>query len=142
MSRGFTVLELIVVLSLVGVVSAAGWGAARRWVDRFAVVGAREAVVGFVTRARLRAVQSGGASVVLYEAPSRMVLVAGGIRTDSLDTQATFGVRLELSGSGSSATVAFDALGIGRLANRRVTLTRGRETAAVVISSYGRITRR
>ena len=41
-----------------------------------------------------------------------------------------------------AAAIAFDALGVGRLANRSVALVRGDARATVTISAYGRVRRR
>lgn len=143
MTRGFTLLEMAVVVSLAALVLAVGLPAARRSVDRMAVVGAREALVGLVARTRSEAVGRGGARLVL-DAPdgTARVETPGGAVVDALDLGSAFGVELEMGGAATEVSLAFDGLGIGRIASRTVGLRRGGETTGIVVSSYGRVTRR
>ncbi len=64
-SSGFTLLELITVITLLGLLLGRTIPAGRRLQDRMAVIGAREAVVGLFHRARSEAVARGGATLVL-----------------------------------------------------------------------------
>lgn len=142
MTRGFTLLELVVAVALAALVLGAGLPAARRSVDRMAVVGAREALVGMVVRARSEAVARGGAVLVLDAAGATARVEAAGEVVDALDVASAFGVHLDPGGTASEVRLAFDGLGIGRIASRTVKLRRGRAEAGIVVSSYGRVSRR
>lgn len=138
--RGHTLLELSVALA----VSALGLGllvpAARRQIDRMAVLAAREAVVARIGRTVREARMAGGASLELRREGSRLWIEADGPPPDTLQLEERYGARLELSAA--SATIAFDALGIGRLANRTLAVARGAERAELIVSAYGRVRRR
>lgn len=141
MLRGFTLLELTVGLFLAGLTLAVSLPAARRALDRMAVVGAREAVVGLLTRARGEAVRRGGASLVI-DTDGLVFVEVGGQALDSVDLATRYEVTIGLSGSGERAQIPFDALGIGRFASRTVEFRRGSAVTSLIVSSYGRVTRR
>lgn len=140
--RGFTLLELITVITLLGILLGEAFPATRTLQDRMAVVGAREAVVGLFHRARMEAVARGGSMVVLTTGPAVTTLLAGGETVIRESIGADYGVELRLSGGRSSVTLAFDALGLGRVASQTLRITRGDAVTEVVVSSYGRVTRR
>jgi Tfp pilus assembly protein FimT len=140
--RGHTVIELTFVLLLVGVAAASATPAARRLRDRTAVVAAREAVVGLLAEARLAAVEQGAAAVRIASRPGRAELVAGGASLRRVDLSGDFGVTLALGGGRSEVELAYDALGLGRVASQTVSFRRGEAAAELVISSYGRVRRR
>lgn len=142
MPRGFTLLELVVAVSLAAFVLGAALPAARRSVDRMAVVGAREALVGMVVRARSEAVGRGGAVVVLDASTATVRVESAAGVVDAVDLAAGFGVELDLGGGRTEAWLGFDGLGIGRIASRTVQLRRGDAATGVVVSSYGRVSRR
>lgn len=142
MARGFTLLEMTVAVSIAALALATGIPAARRSLDRMAVVGAREALVGMLVRTRSEAVARGGATLVLDETRGTVRAEAGEVRLDSLSLSRDFGVRLDVGGSSAEARIRFDGLGIGRIASRTVWMRRGAAAAEVVISSYGRVDRR
>lgn len=137
--RGYTLVEAVAVLALIGVGASTLLPTARRWRDLTAVTGAREQLVATLVEARSLASVAGGAVVWLHTSPARAEVVAEGspVRVDLLPTD----VALFLGGRDSVA-LPFDALGIGRLTSRTVTLSRGSASTSVVISSYGRVRRR
>ena len=142
MRHGFTLLEMVVVTSLAALVLAAGIPAARRSVDRMAVVGAREGLVGLIVRTRAEARARGGAALVVDSRAgiARIESAIGSV--DSLDLGAAFGVELEAGPADRPARLDFDALGIGRVASRTIGIRRGSTRAEIVVSSYGRVSRR
>lgn len=142
MARGFTLLELVVALALSAVVLGVGLPAARRSMERMAVVGAREAMVGMIVRARSEAVTRGGATVVLDASGGTVRVETSAGVVDAVDLASAFGVRLELGASRAEARLPFDGLGIGRITSRTVEVRRGGAVAGIVVSSYGRVTRR
>lgn len=139
MRRGFTVLELCVTLLLMGVALSALLPAARRQRDRMAVLAAREAAVSLVARARREARLSGGATLRIRREGGRAWVEAAGARVDTLALEERFGVRLDLPVP--EVRLPFDALGVGRLASRNLVFLRGRDSAGVAVSAYGRVRR-
>jgi type II secretory pathway pseudopilin PulG len=140
MRSGYSLLDLTVALTLMGLGVSVLVPAARKQQDRVAVLAAREAVVAHIARARREARASGGAVVHLRRAGSRVWLEAGTAARDTLALEERFGVRMEPGAA--SATIAFDALGVGRLASRSLAFSRGEARAAVTVSAYGRVRRR
>jgi type II secretory pathway pseudopilin PulG len=139
MRSGFSILELCVALTLLGVGLSVSLPGARRQMDRMAVLAAREATVAHIERARREARVAGGAQLELRRDGSRLWIVSGGLARDTLQLEARFGVRLEVSPA--SASLPFDALGLGRVASRSLGFVRGGARAGLVVSSYGRIRR-
>ena len=140
MRTGYSLLDLTVALALMGMGSSLLLPAAHRQMERSAVLAAREALVAQVAQARREARIAGGAVLQMRRSGGRVWIEAGGqAPRDTLAIEERFGVRI-VPGA-ASATVAFDALGIGRLASRSVTFLRGQERAAVTISAYGRVRR-
>lgn len=133
---GFTLLELLVVLALITVLAAMGFPATARARDGMAVVAARDAVAGEIARARALATLHGSARVriestgIAIEAPAAVPFAVRSL--------ADLRVALSIDGAGH-AEIDFDALGLGRLANRTVRIARGEAVAGLTLSSYGRV---
>jgi len=109
--------------------------------DRMAVVGARESVVGVFHRARMEAVSRGGARVVLRASTPGVELWSGGALRSVQELGADFAVELTLSRYRGEVEVIFDPLGLGRIASQTLVFSRGRAEARLVVSSYGRVRR-
>jgi len=142
MPRGYTLIELVFVLTLLAAGASVSAPAARKWSDRAAVVMAREDVVAALLGARTMAVVSGGSTVTLVARPASFRFdtdfSVGALELAGWDSTVAMGL-----GAGSdSVTIRFDALGVGRFSSRTIRLTRAGTTASVVISSYGRVVRR
>jgi prepilin-type N-terminal cleavage/methylation domain-containing protein len=138
---GYTILELITVMALLGVVTAGSLPAARRQLDRMAVLGAREEVAGLFHQARSEAIARGSARLLLTAVPPTAELSAQGevLARASLDGE--YRVALTLSSGHTEADLAFDALGLGRVASQTLTFARGTAEVRLVVSSLGRVTR-
>lgn len=136
--RGFSLAELLVALSLLALLlsPALRGGSALR--DRWATASAREALVELVHEARSRAVERGGAVVVLDASTHIARLEAGGDSLRQLWLGSEFGVEVDL-GARDEVRLVFDAAGVGRMASRSLHLTRGGSAARLVVSTYGRI---
>ena len=137
---GVTLLELTTALALLAVALSVALppGLAAR--DRWAVHVAAGEVASVFVRARAEAPARGGVRVEAEESTSSVRLFAG----DSLLAGARpleRGVTLEIVGTATRVELTFDALGIGRIASRRIVLTRGRAADTLTVSSYGRVTR-
>ena len=138
--RGYTIVEAVTVLTLLGVGASTVAPTARRLADRAAVVSAREGVVATLLRARTAALASGGARVTFVTAPPAVLVESGGAPRHRYVPPDGVGFRL---GAGRDSTVIrFDALGLGRFANETIELARNDARAGVVVSSYGRVRRR
>ncbi len=137
---GFTLAELVGALALLSI--ALGWGLPRlrSGLDRWAVLGAREALISAVSTARATALDRGGSWLVVDVDNSR---VTWGVGSDSLGWRGLSegrGVRL-LDGPGVGTAVRFDDLGRGQVASRTFTLVKGEARGGVSLSSYGRVRR-
>jgi Tfp pilus assembly protein PilE len=138
---GTTIVELITALVVIGVLvllASTSFSNAR---DVLAVRGARDAVIAASARARAFAVAHGGASLVIDAAAGKLrITTRDRVIDESSDVTSAVGVGIELdaSHSVSSVALAYDALGIGRLASRTITLRRERAVAGVTFSAYGR----
>lgn len=137
---GYTLIELVAVLTLFGVGAASFAPTARRLSDRAAVVAVGEAVVGLYLEARTVALTHGETTITVVSRPPSVRIHVDDLllRSANLDSS----VSLRLGAGRDSSRVRFDALGLGRFASETVTLTRGDATRSIVVSSYGRIRRR
>jgi len=132
----------VVVLTLFGLSMAELLPAARRQLDRMAVLGAREEVAGLLHRARGEALARGEAEVVLTSVPPRAELIAGEDTLARTKLEESYGVTLSLSRDRSEARLRFGPLGLGRVASQTLRFRRGDAEVLLVISSFGRAARR
>ena len=138
---GTTLLEAILLLTLLGVLTAASIRGGALLRDRWAVVAARDAVASVVREARGVAVGRGGATVTLATTPPEVVLTSFGEALRRIDLGREWGVAMDLGGSMTRADLHFDAAGVGRMAARTVRVTLGGAEAVLVVSAYGRVRR-
>jgi prepilin-type N-terminal cleavage/methylation domain-containing protein len=140
MDRGFTLLEVSVVLSFVGVLAMMGAGAGRGLVDQFECRAAREEVAALIHRARGEARLHGEARVQLSQGEGGVLLLPG----DSVALRVLLpdrGCRLRIAGDRTEATLVFGPMGVGRAASTTLYLERGRARLPLVLSSHGRVRR-
>lgn len=139
-SHGTTLVELTLALGILGLLIGLAAAPISRARDVFAVRAARDAIVAASSRARAYAVHHGGAEL-------RVDAATGAITVSTRDAAVTEVSRLpaevavQVKLQGTTATVAiipYDALGIGRLANRTISLQRGSTSGGVTFSAYGR----
>ncbi len=135
---GTTLVELVTVLLVMGLLSAAGLRAIHRLESAWAVRGASIAVAGLIREARFHAVARAGARVRLSAVPAQGVLEAGGMPLRTVDLGGEFGVTLNLSGA-AEVVLVFDPAGVGRMASRTLYLRKGGAERRLVVSSYGRV---
>jgi prepilin-type N-terminal cleavage/methylation domain-containing protein len=139
---GYTLVEVVAALVLLAVALAMGGPRLRGLADRSAVLGAREALVGLVGRARMAAVVHGGASLTIRASDGEVrVRTTDGDSLPSVLLGRRFGVTLTLSRSRQATELRFDALGLGRIASETISLRRGSAEGRVVVSGYGRVRR-
>ncbi len=141
MRHGFTLLELMGVLTLLALAASLSFPVSRSVRERLSVIGAREELVGLITRARAEALRHGGSSLIVVRYPAEVRIEASGELLHRVDVGATWRTELVLSGGRPTVELRFDASGLGRMAASSVTLTRGSAVARLIISAYGRIRR-
>lgn len=137
---GFSLLELVLVLVILGGVLSAAVPPIQRVRHTYAVHGARAELAGAVAATRAAAILAGGAT--LYVDPgggAAWIESAAGARLGAdYPLAARFGVRLETD-RGLPVSVRYDALGIGRMSATTVGVRHGTAYATLIISSYGRV---
>ena len=79
--------------------------------------------------------------MIIGQNPAEARIEVDGEVLHRLDLEPTWGIELMLSGGRPWAELRFDAVGLGRMAARSVTFTRGSAVARLIISAYGRIRR-
>ncbi len=141
MRNGFTIHELAGVLALLAVAASLSFPMGWSVRERLSVMGAREELVGLIQRARGEALRQGGSSLFITRNPAEVRVEARGQILHRVDLGATWRTELVLSGGRPSVELRFDASGLGRMAARSVTFTRGSAVARLIISAYGRIRR-
>lgn len=139
---GHTLAETAVGLLLLGCLLGTALPRLRGLADGAAVAGAREEVVAALSATRAAALARGGAVLVVDAGDGRLTLRSGPDSLLEVLLSARYGVEIELARGRTRAELAFDALGLGRVAGESVLLTRGDAGAGLVISGYGRVRRR
>jgi len=140
--RGYTLIELVAVLTLFAVGASAFAPTARRLADLAAVSAAREEVVALLREARAVAIASGSGTVTLAAQPPTARVESRGVTLRSIDLGSGREVSVTLGSGRDSVSLAFNGLGLGRFANQTIVLSRGGVSASVIVSSYGRVRRR
>lgn len=142
MSRGYSLVETIMVVAIFSMTVASLAPAARRYRDSSAVVAARESVVGLIAEARVRALGTGGVIVHLGGDPVQAWVTQNDSIVRVLALGRDLGVTLALGRGRTEARLAYDALALGRVASETLTFRRGDAESSVVVSGYGRVRRR
>ena len=129
-------------MTLLGLALGEALPAGKRLLDRMAVLGAREAAIGLFHRVRMKAVAEGGARLVVEISPPAMRIVVGESFVGSEELVFDEGVELALSRNRPAVEFTFDAMGLGRVASQTLRFSRGSAQAELVVSSFGRVTRK
>jgi len=141
MSRGYSLVEAIMVVAILAMTAASFAPAARRYHDSALVVAARESVVGLIAAARLRALGKGNVAVHLGGDPFRVWVVEDDSVLLVRPLGNELGVSLELSRGRNETRLAYDALALGRVASETLTFVRGNTRRSLIVSGYGRVRR-
>jgi prepilin-type N-terminal cleavage/methylation domain-containing protein len=141
-ARGFTLVELLIVLAVLGVLMGMSMPQLGRWRDAAAATGARDELAARLARTRVAAATNGGAALVLDVRTGRYRVDLGdGTSAVEGDLAERYGVVVESAGVQDSLVLRYDALGIGRMTGRTILLRRGAAVAGIVVSPYGRFRR-
>ena len=135
-------LELTAALAIIGIVVGLTLPGLRESRDVVAARGARNALAAGIARTRSAAIANGGALLVVQPPEARFWIEStdGDTLVRSVDLAADYGVTLSAGASAKARVeLRFDGLGIGRVASRTFTLTRGGASARLTVSSYGRV---
>jgi len=137
--RGYSILELTLLLALAALLLGLAWPGARAARDAYAVRAARTETVDALARTRALAIARGGAALSAL-ADSALLHVVDA--ADSVHVRVDLrplGVELDGGAGVDSFRVVYDGLGLGRVASRSIRLTRGRAEARITVSAYGRV---
>ena len=140
--RGFTLIEILFVITLIGVMLAVALPRLGEAVSRQRVRSARDAVVTMHAKARAVAVQDGSYSLMEFLSPGKVRLRVfrpntGWQMRDSTDLQARYGTTF----TSSTSSLLFDPRGLGWSSAGTVTLTNGTNTEQVTFGAFGRVIR-
>jgi prepilin-type N-terminal cleavage/methylation domain-containing protein len=142
--RGFTLLEVLIVIGLVGVMAALGIPRIRRAIVRQNVRSARDAVVTMHAKARAVAIQRGSATALVFQANNVLIVsrhpVTGAPDTigQPTDLHGRYGVTVNRTRD----TLVFDSRGLGmETGNTKVTVAKNVFQDSVVINPWGRVLR-
>ena len=136
---GVTLPELLIALSLIGVLMAIALPSLRTGLDALAARSARETAFALFSRARVIALQSGGAQVELDATHDVMTLrtASGALQHEQHFSSAD----LIIEGRDASVVLRYDAHGLGRMMSRTLEFRVRNAVAGLTVSSFGRVRR-
>lgn len=141
-SRGFTLVELLVVMALLSILLGMSVPHVGRWRDAVAAGGARDELLARLAWTRIAAASNGGAALVVdLERGEYRVELEDGTIARAGTPGARHGVVIESPGAQDSVVLRYDGLGIGRMTGRTILVRRGRAVAGLVVSPWGRARR-
>jgi len=140
--RGHTLVELLLVLTLMGATTASLAPTALAYRDRSSVVAAREAMVGILSEARLGAMETGDARVRIETTTATATTVVRDSTRRAFRFRGELGVEVELGSGATDVELRFNALGLGSMAGQTIAFRRGAAATELVVSTYGRVRRR
>ena len=141
MRNGHTLLELTVAVLLMATITGSLLPAAARYRRRADVVAAREAVAGLLAEARAVAPAFAGAVVNIESDPGRAWIQISDSVGRTIQIDGASGLRVVLSGSRARTEIAYDALGVGRVASETLRFRLDGEEAGLTVSGFGRVRR-
>ena len=140
MRNGFTLLELLIVVVIVGLLAALGLPSMRHWLDRIAVDRAANEITVFYNGARLAAVLRGRRVRIEFHADSLLAVYEGVKDSAFLTATGPSGGGVGFKVSRHIIRVRPNGVGLGA-ANTKMVLWRGAAADSLAISRLGRIRR-
>jgi prepilin-type N-terminal cleavage/methylation domain-containing protein len=136
---GVTLPELLIALILIAVLLSLALPSLRNGLDGLAVRAARETAFALFSRARVIALETGGAQVELDATHDVITLRAasGAVQHE----QHFSGADLILEGNDASVVLRYDAHGLGRMMSRTLSFRVRSAAAGLTVSSFGRVRR-
>ncbi|MEM7417444.1 MAG: GspH/FimT family pseudopilin [Gemmatimonadota bacterium] len=137
MNRGYTVVELVAVLTLLATLLGLSIPPISAWRDRASVDSAAAELRSLLREARSRSLGVGAEVTLSLTPPTAELSVAGStLRTIRLTRDAPIDVDF---GGRQRLTLRFDAMGIGRFSAATIRYRFGSATRRVIVSSWGRV---
>lgn len=135
----FTLLELLVVVTIIGVITGIAIPRTRYLIDSVAVRGASDDAAAMLELARHTAMARGNRiSVDIDSAPARLTMRAGNDTLRKRDEKAIHGVRY----AATRTPIVYSQLGMGfGVSNLTLVVTRGIAAETVTVSRLGRVRR-
>lgn len=145
---GFTLMELLVVIVIIGVTAAAAYPLIGSAMTRIDVRGARYHATTLITQARAAA-QETGRTTTLSFAGNRALITASprlvsavGSTVDTIGTPANYTQAYGVTVTGTAGTsIVFDSRGLASSVATTLRFTRTGITDSVIVTDLGRITR-
>lgn len=134
---GATLPELLILLALLSILMGMSISVSTGVRDGIAVRSARDEAAAWVARAAALARLHGSARLWVHEGTLRIEAPAG-VPGAVYSIGEVYGVDTAVDGAGGAVALEFDALGLGRLANRTIRFRRNDAEAGITLSSYGR----
>ena len=136
---GFTLLELLLAVTIIGTLTGITIPRTRRLLDAIATRGAAGDAVNMLELARHVAMSRGErVSVDIDSAPARLTMRAGNDTIKRRDEKAIHGVRF----AATRTPVVYSQLGMGfGVSNLTIVVTRGQAAETVTVSRLGRVRR-
>lgn len=144
--RGFTAVEILIVMVLIGLMSAVALPFLRNAAAKSGVSGALAAVTGLHAVARNSAIQRGRTAVLVVSGATETVLVvlrrSGSTAVDTVGRAENLYTRFGVDLQSTSDSVVFTPRGIGTASgSTSIVATRGDYADTLVISAAGRLVR-
>ncbi|HZK78676.1 MAG TPA: type II secretion system protein [Gemmatimonadaceae bacterium] len=137
--RGFTLIEIAIVLSIAGVLSAITLSRAGSFIDRIEVHGATTEAESMFSRARHIAIARGMQTTLDIDPQTRTLSIRGSADVlSSRDLGAAHGVNIDTN----RTSITYSPIGVGYgAANFTMILSRGRAADTIYVSRLGRVRR-